>query len=375
MTKRGFGLMWIVMSMCWPTYSWAQLAPTGAHYAGRASDTGHEGPNEQGGYATSIPLDLPHSRGALPVPLQVVSGAHGFGAAGVGWDVPLSYVLVDDSYGHRRPSFAPGIGITPRERVTVSLLGRTVEMVRQGSAWIGRYAPDLTMHSANGVFTIVDGQGVTYTFTQDPLLVGTGGPYDNLGGFWLLQSIHGRGQSTVDLSYNIELRTLPGSPTPVLTIDLASISYNPDVATTCFKHVINLTYGATAAVAPAQSLAVIGERVIARFHRLSSIDVTSRAACGAAAQLLRRYNFTYTIDPDTSQERLDSVNETGREGTPEASRSPHRYLPLRNRDDLEWRCGGASVSANAGHRAARWGGDRREHEEGRQRSVPTADLG
>src|ERR1043165_3583025 len=44
----------------------AQLAPTGGHYGGRASDTGYEGAvNSSGGYQASVPLDLPAARGGL----------------------------------------------------------------------------------------------------------------------------------------------------------------------------------------------------------------------------------------------------------------------------------------------------------------------
>src|SRR3954452_18187419 len=78
----------------WP--SAAQLAPTGGHYAARPSDTGYQynGPNAIGAFATSVPLTLPPARGGLPVPLQLAFGARGFGAAGLGWDVPLAYVQV-----------------------------------------------------------------------------------------------------------------------------------------------------------------------------------------------------------------------------------------------------------------------------------------
>lgn len=75
----------------------AQVAPTGSHYAMRPSDTGHDGvgPNANGGFSPALPLELPPARGGLPVPLEVVSGTRGFGAAGLGWDIPLSYVLVE----------------------------------------------------------------------------------------------------------------------------------------------------------------------------------------------------------------------------------------------------------------------------------------
>ena len=72
------------------------------------------------------------------MPVKIISGGKGFGAAGVGWDVPLSYVHVDRSFGHRRPTMAPGSAPAPRERVSVSLPGRHVEMVPEEDRWIGR---------------------------------------------------------------------------------------------------------------------------------------------------------------------------------------------------------------------------------------------
>src|SRR6266436_2656924 len=109
--------------------AFGQLAPTGEHYAGRASDTGFTGGlvNQTGTYAATVPLDLPAARGGLPVPLQIVYGAHGAGAAGLGWDIPLSYIQRDRTFAHRRPLSAPGTLPVPRERTYLSLLGQTVE--------------------------------------------------------------------------------------------------------------------------------------------------------------------------------------------------------------------------------------------------------
>jgi hypothetical protein len=51
--------------------AYAQLAPTGGHYAARPSDTGFAGAvNSSGGYNASVPLDLPQARGGMPVPIS-----------------------------------------------------------------------------------------------------------------------------------------------------------------------------------------------------------------------------------------------------------------------------------------------------------------
>ncbi|MGH9886852.1 MAG: hypothetical protein ACREBE_15080, partial [bacterium] len=61
----------------------AQLAPTGGHYANQPSDTGFTGGvDSSGGYSASVPLDIPGARNGLPVPVSIVYGGGGVGAAG-----------------------------------------------------------------------------------------------------------------------------------------------------------------------------------------------------------------------------------------------------------------------------------------------------
>lgn len=90
--KRNF--TWRLVGPLWPALVvWltsvpasAQYAPTGDHYAGRTSDTGFAGAvNSQGGYAASVPLDLPPAELALGVDYSnqsLITGARtydGFG--------------------------------------------------------------------------------------------------------------------------------------------------------------------------------------------------------------------------------------------------------------------------------------------------------
>src|SRR5262245_10921890 len=73
--------------------------------SGGASQGGFAGQvNATGGYSQSVPLDLPADRGGLPVPVQLVYGGRGVGAAGIGWDVPLAYVRRDTTTSHRLPT-------------------------------------------------------------------------------------------------------------------------------------------------------------------------------------------------------------------------------------------------------------------------------
>ena len=51
--------------------------------------------------------------------------------------------------------------------------------------------------------------------------------------------------------------------------------------------------------------------VIARYHELAGVDVTSRASCAAAPERVRRYVPSYETDPDTQQQRLAFVRVFG----------------------------------------------------------------
>jgi hypothetical protein len=109
----------------------AQLAPTGGHYAARASDTGFAGAvNSQGEYGASVPLDLPAVRGGLPLPVGIVSGGHTTGAAGVGWDVPLSFIRRDTTIAHRRPMNIPDAAPRIGERISVVIEGQRTDRFR-----------------------------------------------------------------------------------------------------------------------------------------------------------------------------------------------------------------------------------------------------
>jgi RHS repeat-associated protein len=330
-----------------PWVASAQLAPTGTHYAGRPSDTGHTGPNAQGGYSTTIALDFPAARGGLPIPVQVVSGTKGFGAAGVGWDVPLSFVLVDRSFGHRRPAKTPDAAPVPRDRVTVALPGRQVEMVPQGGHWIGRTAPDLLLKDENGKWVLYDGRGLTYTFAQDPLLAGTGGPYAGRAGLWLLETIRGPGKAMVLLEHHVEQVHSPGDPVPSVSVDLVRVKYNPHPSAGCYKHEIALLYGNAVVHSTRKSLSIVGDRVLGRYRKLDAVEVLSRPACSTDTPLqrLRFYELKYQVDPDAQQERLVSVKMFGRKNTSEELVS----LPV-----AEYAYGRASSPASGGRDVLRY---------------------
>jgi len=205
----------------------------------------------------------------------------------------------------------PTYGIATRERVTVSLLGRNLEMLRQGDTqWIARNDPTVTMTAVDGKWQVVDANGVSYSFKMDPSLNGTGGPgLGDSGGLWLLDTISGRGGAKVQLDYKI---VTPDGPTgPRISIDLQDIKYNPD-ATGCFKHEIDLSYEQVDAGVAPQAISILGERVLVRYHKLDAVVVGSRSSCAGPPNQLRSYELTYATDQDTQQRQLSTVVEHGR---------------------------------------------------------------
>jgi RHS repeat-associated protein len=213
-----------------------------------------------------------------------------------------------------------GTSPLPRERITISLAGRQVEMVQEGTRWVGRYAADVAMVVDNGAWKVFDGGGITYTFKQVPQLLGTGGPFAGGAGLWLLDAITGPGGSSVRLIYDVQLIQQAGDPAPAISIDLVRVKYNPHPTTPdCFKHEVALNYDVPSVGALPKALSVVGDRVLARYRKLTSVDVSSRASCAGSLERLRRYELSYQPASEIQQERLASVKMLGRQGTAEAT--------------------------------------------------------
>lgn len=293
----------------------AQLAPNGDHYAGRSSDTGFGGNavDATGSFPTSVVLDLPSSRGSVPLPLQVVYAAHQVGAAGLGWDVPLSYVQQDSTFAHRRPASAANAPPVPRQRTTLSLLGRSADLIQQGNQWVARLGTlELIVRQSGSAWLAYDGLGRTYTFERSKDLPNSG--------LWLLKSISAAGNSNVELTYQIS--SVPVDGGTGWEVDLTHISYNTHpvyspLPRSCAKNDIALSWSNTAGSKAPISLSLIDDTVLARLNTLAQIDITSRESCLSAPKRLRRYTFHYLPDPDTGLPQLDNVSLFGRQGTPE----------------------------------------------------------
>jgi RHS repeat-associated protein len=251
------------------------------------------------------------------MPLQISYGARGVGAAGLGWDVPLSYIQDYRSYAHRRP--APITGAPDlRERTYLSLLGQNAELMFDGNVWVARSGTlELAARQVGSIWLVYDGQGRTYTFRRPAAL--------GVTGLWLLTSVSKAGGSSVVLSYQFTNSPLNGGIGTA--IDLVSIAYNQELPNVrivpgCPKNVITLTYGPETATP--LSISVLDDRLLVRRHVLESVNVSSRATCRTASQRLRRYVFQYGQDTDTQLPRLQTVSMFGRQGTPEE----HTALPV-----------------------------------------------
>jgi hypothetical protein len=197
--------------------------------------------------------------------------------------------------------------------VSLVLSGRAMDLVRNGSDWAARRdAPDIRVRQlSDSTWVVFDGEGRTYAFS----VVAT--PGNPAVAMWLLKSVTGLGGSKVVLDYNNTIPTVPGGGG--LAIDLTTVSYNPHPTTAnCFKNAVSLVYDAD--VASPLSLSVLGEHIMVRKHKLSTVNVNSKATCGDNYVRLRHYELQYpSPDGDTQLPRLQTVKVFGRDGTPEAT--------------------------------------------------------
>ena len=161
-----------------PSVVLAQTAPViGDHYAARASDTGFAGAvNSSGGYGASVPLDLPGARGGLPVPVEVALGGRRFGAAGLGGDVPLSFIRHNPAcflgapcnIAHRRPVSDGDAAPEARDQYSVMLNGSSIDLVPIADGiWRARGTEQIEVHDLHtGVLELYDGNGLRYSFSS-----------------------------------------------------------------------------------------------------------------------------------------------------------------------------------------------------------------
>jgi RHS repeat-associated protein len=305
-----------------PGYVSATLAPIGAHHAGRGADVGGGG----AGYGTAVALNLPGERGGLPIPVSVINGGTALGAAGRGWDVPLSMIRENRSMAGRRPTSNLSAEPAAPLQMTLTLLGRSVTLIAQGGDWVPQESAEgLVVHRDGADWKVYDGNGNTYTFDK------------RIGDLWLLTKIEGSGNSRVDLNYCVSAHPLTGSPSPLpcgaqppagapphaWSIDLESVAYNFGPSGHA-KHRVLLKYDDERAQPLWRSVHPIDNvsspLIFVRHRVLDAVEVVARdfdSAQGTEQRQLR-YELHYTPDPDTKQPQLQSVTVKGRLGTEEA---------------------------------------------------------
>ena len=279
--------------------------------------------NSQGGYDASVPLDLPEARGGLPVPLRISYGDNKVGAAGLGWDVALSYIFVDTSIAHHRPIGSPNAAPQARERVFLVLDGQRIDLVRSTTAntWLARRngAQLEVRDRGDGVMSMYDGEGRTYMFSSQGGAAGT----RLVGGrLFLLNGISAPGGNTAVFHYQFNAPALPGGGNG-LAIDLFRVWFNKSpTKERCYKNSVLLSYDLQA---PAPlSISMLGATPLVRVRKIAKVTVFSRPSCAEPDVPLRTYIFNYELDPDTQLPRLQSVRMNGQRRTPEE----HVSLPV-----------------------------------------------
>lgn len=318
-TGRLAVLAWSILAvLLTPLPAAAQLAPVmGTHYAARSSDTGFQGAvNSLGGYGASVPLDLPAARGGLPVPVQIVYGGHRVGAAGLGWDLPLSYIFRDTTIARRRPANLADGSPQAREQISLMLDGQRIDLVRNAAdtAWVARRndAQLEVRDRGDGIMFMYDGEGRTYTFSAQGPGAGTRLVGENL---FLLVGISAPGGNSVNFIYQFNAPALPGGGSG-LAIDLLHVRFNKSPTTAgCFKNDVLFSYDLPAA--PPLSILMLENTPLVRVRKISKVTVFSRPSCTDPDVALRTYTFNYQPDPDTQLPRLQSVTMNGQKNTPE----------------------------------------------------------
>ncbi len=168
-----------------------------------------------GGFAAEVPLDLPSPRGSVPIPLSIVyTGSARAGAAGQGWDVPLTYVRRSTSVRRRKPfanhpqtnAYQP----IAAARVTLSLGGQTQLMRKVNLTWLpARGSSYMELRENGDEWSLKTLDNHEYVFRR-PAAVGAvaAGALavrpEVFDGLWLLAEVHDTiGGDKVVLRYDV----------------------------------------------------------------------------------------------------------------------------------------------------------------------------
>jgi RHS repeat-associated protein len=317
----------------------SQVGPVGADHTSVGPGAGHVSPvSPTGGYATAVPLALPPARGGLPVPLAITyTGTSQAGAAGIGWDVPLSYVRRSVTTWHRKPAAASSSVFVP-ERIILALGGLQQLMVpsAQPNVWLPLLGDEYTelRRNADDTWTLSTASGVDYVFesTQTDL--------------WLLAEVRDRvGTDRVELEYAIAEGRVPeltrlrygfAGDLPLYEVALKYRIVRKPIA----EHGLYTWPGCSdlddpipgAAPSPDTECRVFGNvdlegELFRRSRVLGQVVVLARnnLAPTAAARAIRTYDFGYSDDVDTGAPRLSTVDVSGEAGALTLPVSRYRY--------------------------------------------------
>ncbi len=242
----------------------AQVAPGPGHTTSGAGAGMDGAVSPTGGFAAAVPLDLPSPRGSVPIPLSIVyTGSARAGAAGQGWDVPLTYVRRSTSvcvFRRQSGADAGGDGLWLLAEVRDPIGGDKVVL---------RYDVPRVQGCSAGVAL----RSLAYTFDA----AGTTPLYE------------------VELDYQPYWR--PPLTRPDSTY-LRECARRGDEAAYPFEHVAedHLSFDR------AQVLRTV--RVKARNNLVPSW----------APKVIRAYQLDYDLDPTNQRPRLSTVTTTGEEG-------------------------------------------------------------
>ncbi len=286
------------------------VSPQGAHHTTVGPGAGLGAPvSPTGGYAAEVPLDLPAPRGPLPVPLSIVyTGSSRAGAAGAGWDVPLSYVRRSRTPWRRKPAATPDGSVSAAERVHVSLGGGTQLMVPKGDVYVpyaGSEYSELRQDGDSWRLRTLD--NLEYRFAPSSSL-GTRGDPD----LWMLVEIRDlTGTDKVVLRYgagscgDFQLTSIAHTFGPTIDQQVAPL------------YVIDLAYARWGEICSAFDVSYIDGVSFGHAEVLARVAVTARNNLDPAAppRAIRTYHLSYETEPDTRKPRLASVDVAGEAGT------------------------------------------------------------
>jgi RHS repeat-associated protein len=318
----------------------SQVGPVGADHTSVGPGAGHVSPvSPTGGFAAAVELELPPARGGIPVPLSIqYTGTSQAGAAGIGWDIPLSYVRRSASTWHRKPAAASSAVVVP-ERIILSLGGGRQVMVpsAQSDVWIPLLGDEYTelRRNADDSWTLSTGSGVDYHFES------------TLPDLWLLAEVRDRvGTDRVELEYTtVEGRapelaalryTFDANGTPLYEVALQYRTVRKPIADRnlyTWPVCTDLDDPIPAAAPSADTECRVFGRVdlegelFRRSRVLGRVAVLARnnLAPSAAPRAIRSYDLGYQPDPDTGAPRLASVDVSGEAGASPITLPVARY--------------------------------------------------